>query len=60
MQRNDVYDLHKRKYITHRQKIYLDGPDTPRERLFYLLPKINKAPESWAPFPESVVSLSGS
>ena len=26
--RNIFTDLHKRKYITHRQKIYLDGPDT--------------------------------
>ena len=35
------------KTITKKQKRYLLGEDTPRKRLFYLLPKIHKAPETW-------------
>lgn len=34
-----------------KQKHYLDGPDTPRQRCFYLLPNIHKAPETDGPFP---------
>lgn len=35
-------------YINKKQETYLMGPDNPRQRLFYLLPKIHKDPESWS------------
>ena len=35
------------KIITKKQKNYLLGDDTPRKRIFYLLPKIHKAPDTW-------------
>lgn len=34
-------------YITERQRKFLLGPDFPRPRLFYLLPKVHKKMESW-------------
>lgn len=40
-------DLHQKHYINSKQKNYLLGPDTPRARLFYLLPKIHTDPEAW-------------
>lgn len=45
--RDITQDLHKHKYISTKQKQYLDGPDEPRPRLFYLLPKIHKPPGTW-------------
>lgn len=39
--------LHKRKYLTKNQVKYIKGQKEPRERLFYLLPKIHKPPEKW-------------
>uniref|UniRef100_A0A4W5LRR3 Reverse transcriptase domain-containing protein n=1 Tax=Hucho hucho TaxID=62062 RepID=A0A4W5LRR3_9TELE len=45
--RQIISDLYGKKYITHRQKEYLDGPDQPRQRLFYLLPKIHQTPDTW-------------
>lgn len=42
-----VMRLHKEKFISHKQLQYLTGPDSPRPRQFYLLPKIHKAPEKW-------------
>ena len=42
-----VQKLYDQKYISHKQLIYLYGPENPRPRLFYLLPKIHKPPESW-------------
>lgn len=34
-------------YITERQRRFLIGPDEPRDRLFYLLPKVHKKVETW-------------
>ena len=45
--RDITHKLHKHKFITAKQKQYLDGPDEPRPRLFYLLPKIHKPPGTW-------------
>lgn len=39
--------LYVNKYINFKQMAYLYGPANPRPRLFYLLPKIHKKPESW-------------
>ena len=35
------------KTITKKQRSYLLGDNTPRKRVFYLLPKIHKAPDTW-------------
>lgn len=40
--------LHQKGYITKKQGKYLTGPDEPRPRQFYLLPKIHKNPEEWS------------
>ena len=45
--RDITHSLHHNKHITTKQKQYLDGPDEPRPRLFYLLPKIHKPPGTW-------------
>lgn len=39
--------LHKKKYISAKQKQYLKGECEPRARRFYLLPKIHKDPQKW-------------
>lgn len=39
--------LKDRKYINAKQHKYLKGDRPPRERRFYLLPKIHKNPEKW-------------
>lgn len=39
--------LQKKKFITAKQKKYLLGNLEPRERRFYILPKIHKSPEKW-------------
>ena len=36
-----------KKIINFKQKKYLTGSTSPRSRLFYLLPKIHKGPETW-------------
>ena len=36
--RQIISDLHTNKYITYKQKTYLDGPDKPRLRLFLFAP----------------------
>lgn len=46
--REILRDLYQGKYITKKQLDYLSGPDTPRPRQFYLLPKIHKPPEKWS------------
>lgn len=51
--------------ITAKQARYLLGPDTPRPRLFYLLPKIHKPPATWTvpfvvPLGRPIVSDCGS
>ena len=45
--RNITEALYRQKFINYKQKQYLDGPDEPRPRLFYLLPKIHKPPGTW-------------
>lgn len=50
-----VTKLYEEKYITAKQRNYLFGPDTPRPRKFYLLPKIHKDPETW-PVPYQIPS----
>lgn len=40
--------LKEEGFITRKQLIYLMGPDNPRTRLFYLLPKIHKDPKTWS------------
>uniref|UniRef100_A0A8C5FAU4 Uncharacterized protein n=1 Tax=Gadus morhua TaxID=8049 RepID=A0A8C5FAU4_GADMO len=42
-----IDEMKKARLITARQANYLYGPDLPRARPFYLLPKIHKAAESW-------------
>lgn len=39
--------LRKKKYINAKQRKYLLGDFEPRERRFYILPKIHKDPEKW-------------
>ena len=45
--RSIIQTLYDNKTINHKQKLYLFGPDQPRPRQFYLLPKIHKEPPSW-------------
>lgn len=57
--------LYHKKYTTIKQKTYLDSPDEPRPRLFYLLPKIHKPPGTWTvpavvPVGRPIVSDGGS
>lgn len=42
-----VNTLKKKKFINAKQKQYLIGQGEPRERRFYILPKIHKDPEKW-------------
>lgn len=39
--------LKKKKFINEKQRKYLKGNSQPRERRFYVLPKIHKDPKSW-------------
>lgn len=46
LQKQDILNqLHLEKFIDSKQKHFLMGPDTPRPRLFYLLPKIHASKE---------------
>ncbi|XP_041797348.1 uncharacterized protein LOC121609712 [Chelmon rostratus] len=45
--RTITQDLYHKKYISAKQRNFLFGPDDPRERRFYLLPKIHKEPQTW-------------
>lgn len=42
-----IDDLKNKKFITSKQRQYLKGDREPRERRFYILPKIHKDPETW-------------
>ncbi|XP_058865981.1 uncharacterized protein LOC131708063 [Acipenser ruthenus] len=42
-----IQTLTDHKIITRKQAHYLKGADTPRARIFYMLPKIHKSPETW-------------
>lgn len=44
--RSIVSKLYNKKYITAKQRDFLYGPDEPRNRQFYLLPKIHKDPRT--------------
>ena len=44
---NVLQNIFKKGLLTKRQLAYLQVPDTPRDRLFYLLPKIHKNRELW-------------
>lgn len=39
--------LKKKKFINSKQRQYLSGCGQPRERRFYILPKIHKDPKTW-------------
>ena len=45
--RTIIQTLYNKKFINNKQKEYLFGPDHPRPRYFYLLPKIHKDPATW-------------
>lgn len=42
-----IDNLKSKKFINSKQSQYLKGDREPRERRFYILPKIHKAPETW-------------
>lgn len=42
-----IDNLKNKKFITGKQRQYLKGDREPRERRFYILPKIHKDPETW-------------
>lgn len=42
-----VESLKRKKFINGKQKKYLIGDSQPRERRFYILPKIHKDPDKW-------------
>ena len=42
-----VDSLKKKKFINAKQRQYLIGNSQPRERRFYILPKLHKDPEKW-------------
>lgn len=44
---NILETLKKKKFITEKQRKYLIGELQPRERRFYILPKIHKDPTQW-------------
>lgn len=43
-----IDDLYTKKFINNKQKLYLHDSIGSRPRLFYLLPKIHKNPNSWS------------
>ena len=43
-----LQSLHRKNFITTKQKMYLAGDPSPRERRFYILPKIHKDPAKWS------------
>lgn len=44
---NILHDLYTKGFITHKQKLFLMGPNPHRPRQFYLLPKIHADPQGW-------------
>lgn len=42
-----VESLKRKKFINAKQKKHLIGDSQPRERRFYILPKIHKDPDKW-------------
>lgn len=49
MVHNIIDTLYKLKFINKKQSQYLKGSEQPRERRFYILPKVHKEPEKWNP-----------
>ncbi|XDV11124.1 hypothetical protein PO909_000146, partial [Leuciscus waleckii] len=49
--KNELQILQKRGRLSEKQAKYIRGSDTPRERIFYLLPKVHKERTAW-PFPD--------
>lgn len=45
--RTIITSLHDNRQITAKQRDFLFGPDDPRPRHFYLLPKMHKDPQTW-------------
>ncbi|KAG7467708.1 hypothetical protein JOB18_018490, partial [Solea senegalensis] len=45
--RTIIQTLYNKKFISSKQRFYLFGPEHPRPRYFYLLPKIHKEPQTW-------------
>lgn len=45
--RDIIQDLNQQGFINHKQARYLCGETEPRQRHFYLLPKIHKPRDSW-------------
>ena len=45
--RKSISRLYDKGFINQKQRNYLFGPDDPRPRQFYLLPKIHKSPDTW-------------
>lgn len=45
--RTIITSLHDNRQITAKQRDFLFGPDHPRPRHFYLLPKMHKDPQTW-------------
>lgn len=43
-----IRKLGEKNFLNQKQITYLMPPDVPRGRIFYLLPKIHKNPESWS------------
>ncbi|XP_038579870.1 uncharacterized protein LOC119906607, partial [Micropterus salmoides] len=43
-----IQSLQDKKFINHKQTLYLKGDSEPRPRLFYMLPKIHKDPAKWS------------
>lgn len=46
--RDILTKLREEGFINKKQETYLMGPDEPRPRYFYLLPKIHKDPHTWS------------
>lgn len=46
---NIINSLYWSKFINKKQSQYLKGAEQPRERRFYILPKVHKEPEKWNP-----------
>jgi hypothetical protein len=50
---NSILDhIHKESMLNKNQLEYLKVPDNPRERRFYMLPKIHKDPNNWSGNPK--------
>lgn len=51
---NSILDqIHDESFLSKKQLEYLKVPDNPRERRFYLLPKIHKDPNIWSGNPKT-------